>query len=43
MLDNFLYWFKAGVHRELILAEHPNRAVMARVATPPVLNLLPFE
>ena len=42
-LDNFLYWFRAGISRELILAEHPNRAIMARVAQPPTLNLLPFE
>lgn len=42
-LDNFLHWFKAGITRELILAEHPNRAIMARVAQPPQLNLLPFE
>ena len=42
-LDDFLHWFKAGVSRELILAEHPNRAIMARVADPPVLELLPFE
>lgn len=42
-LDNFKHWFKAGVSRELILAEHPNRAIMARVAQPPVINLLPFE
>lgn len=41
-LDNFLHWFKAGVSRELILAEHPNRAIMARVSQPPTLNLLPF-
>ena len=42
-LDNFKHWFKAGVTRELILAEHPNRAIMARVSAPPTLNLLPFE
>ena len=42
-LNEFLYWFKAGVHRELILAEHPNRAIMARVAQPPTINMLPFE
>lgn len=42
-LNEFLYWFKAGVHRELILAEHPNRAIMARVAEPPTINMLPFE
>lgn len=42
-LDDFLYWFKPGTMRELILAEHPNRAIMARIATPPQLSLLPFE
>lgn len=43
MLDKFLHWFSAGVTRELILAEHPNRARLARVAEPPQLSLLPFE
>ena len=43
MLDDFLNWFRAGVSRELILAEHPNRAQMARVQEPPQLSLLPFE
>ena len=43
MLDDFLHWFQAGVSRELILSEHPNRAQMARVAEPPQLSLLPFE
>ena len=42
-LDKFLHWFTAGVSRELILAEHPNRAQLARVAEPPQLSLLPFE
>lgn len=42
-LDRFKYWFKAGTVRELVLAEHPNRAIMARVATPPEIDLLPFE
>ena len=42
-LDNFLHWFQAGVTRELILAEHPNRAILARVANPPKIELLPFE
>lgn len=42
-LDEFLHWFSAGKIRELILAEHPNRAIMARVAEPPHLSLLPFE
>ena len=43
MLDEFLFWFQAGDTKELILAEHPNRAIYARVAEPPHLNLLPFE
>jgi len=42
-LDKFLYWFHAGETRELILAEHPNRAILARVAEPPQISLLPFE
>lgn len=42
-LDEFLYWFHAGEAKELILSEHPNRAIMARVAQPPALSLLPFE
>lgn len=43
MLDEFMYWFHAGEMKELILMEHPNRAIMARVAAPPELSLLPFE
>ena len=43
MVDEFLHWFSAGISRELILSEHPNRAQMARVAEPPQLSLLPFE
>lgn len=42
-LDDFLEWFGAGACRELILAEHPNRAQLARVSEPPGLHLLPFE
>ena len=42
-LDDFLYWFRGGVTRELILAEHPNRGIQARIAQPPQLKLLPFE
>ena len=42
-LDDFLYWFSPGQNRELILAEHPNRAIIARVKEPPELELLPFE
>ena len=43
MLNDFLFWFQAGVTRELILAEHPTRAILARVAEAPHLDLLPFE
>ena len=42
-LEDFLYWFRPGEAKELILSEHPNRAILARVADPPQLNLLPFE
>lgn len=42
-LEDFLHWFRAGDTKELILAEHPNRAILARVAQPPQLQLLPFE
>ena len=42
-LDEFLHWFRGGMTRELILAEHPNRAIMARVAAPPQLEMLPYE
>lgn len=42
-LDDFKHWFHGGVTRELVLAEHPNRAIMARVAMTPVISVLPFE
>ena len=42
-LDEFKYWFAAGKTRELILAEHPNRAIMARVSEPPRFSLIGFE
>jgi hypothetical protein len=42
-LEKFKMWFKPGVERELILAEHPNRVIMARVATPPSISMIPFE
>lgn len=42
-LDEFLYWFAGGKIRELILAEHPNRAIMARVAETPEIDVIPFE
>jgi len=42
-LDDFKYWFSPGIIRELILAEHPNRAIFARVSERPVFSCLPFE
>lgn len=42
-LNEFLHWFAGGKVRELVLMEHPNRAIMARVARPPELDLSPFE
>lgn len=42
-LDEFKYWFAGGKTRELILAEHPNRAILARVESPASIQLLPFE
>lgn len=42
-LHEFKQWFQPGVSRELILAENPNRAIMARVATVPQYNVIPFE
>ena len=42
-LNDFKNWFKPGVIRELVLAEHPNRAIWARVSSAPSLSVLPFE
>lgn len=42
-LDEFKRWFIPGPGKELILSEHPNRAILARIAEPPVYNMLPFE
>ena len=42
-LENFKHWFAGGQTRELILSEHPNRRIMARVAQAPELTMLPFE
>lgn len=41
--ENFKAWFIPGVERELILSEYPNRVALARVASAPVINMLPFE
>lgn len=43
MLEDFRNWFRGGTARPLILAEHPNREIIARVAQPPEINMLPFE
>ena len=42
-LDEFKKWFKPGRIEELILSEHPNRGILARINQPPVIRLLPFE
>ena len=42
-LNEFRYWFKPGIERELVLAESPNRAIMARVAAVPSYSFIPFE
>ena len=42
-VDNFREWFAPGNEKELILSEHPNRAIFARVASAPVLSFIPFE
>ena len=41
-LDSFRNWFSPGKTRELILSEHPNRAIMARVMEPPTMEIIPF-
>lgn len=42
-LEKFRQYFRPGIERELILAEHPNRAIMARVASVPSISMIPFE
>lgn len=42
-LDDFKRHFRPGRIEELILAEHPNRAIYARVAASPEMSILPFE
>lgn len=42
-LNEFKYWFSPGKIRELILAENPNRAILARVSGTPVYSFIPFE
>lgn len=40
-LNDFSSWFCGGVTRELILAEHPNRAILARIAEAPTIQMVP--
>lgn len=42
-LNDFRFWFQPGIKRELILAETPNRAIIARVAAVPSYSFIPFE
>lgn len=42
-LQQFKAWFKPGIERELILAERPNLAIKARIASTPQFSLLPFK
>ena len=42
-LEEFKLWFSPGKERELILAEHSNRAIMARVSEPPNISVIPFK
>lgn len=41
--EDFKRHFCAGEIKELILSEHPNRAILARIAAAPSISLLPFE
>lgn len=42
-LEQFKRQFAPGQIRELVLAEHPNRGILARVSDVPEYTLLPFE
>ena len=42
-LEDFQHWFVPGEPKELILAEHPNRYIQARVNTTPNMSVIPFE
>ena len=43
LLEKFKRMFTPGPPKELVLAEHPNRAIMARVSEVPQYHLLPFQ
>lgn len=42
-LEDFKNWFAPGEEKELILSEHHNRAILARIASAPQISLLPFK
>ena len=42
-LEDFKSYFIPGVEREFILSEHPNRGILARVASTPQMEMVPFE
>lgn len=42
-MERFKKWFHPGVERELILMEHPNRAILARVSSSPSISMIPYE
>ena len=42
-LEDFKSYFIPGVERELILSEYPNRGILARVASVPQMEMVPFE
>ena len=42
-LNDFREWFAPGEIRELIFTEYPNRGIYARVASAPIMSVLPFE
>lgn len=41
--DEFNKWFIPGIKRELVLSEHPNRAIMARISQAPTSSIIPFK
>ena len=43
LMENFKNWLSPGKTAELVLSEYPNRAIMARIAQPPEMSMLPFE
>lgn len=42
-LEEFKIWFQPGFEKELILSEHHNRGILARVSEAPQISFVPFE